>query len=883
MSGPVTIEEKAQKKNDVIARSMLLMALSNEHLLTFSQYKDAKTLFEAIQKIVIRLAILGENISQKDLDMNFLRSLPAEWNTRVVVWRNKPDLETMSFDDLYNNFKIVEQEVKRIVVSSLSSGSSNMAFLSSPGSTNEVDTISIQVSAASTPVSTVSAYDNTVNLSDATVYAFLANQPNGSQLVHEHLEQIHKDDLEEMDLKWQLALLSMRARRNFAPTAVLTKSGIVPISTARQSSSRAAAPGKSMTRAIGKQGTNAIKSSACWVWRPKIKVQDHVPKNTGSYIQKEKEKVSDQEYILLPVLNTSSDVPSSNEEVVSSPKDDADKKSTVKPTCVKGGKIYDLGCLDQQMKSTNDSENTNSTNSFNTTSPIVNTASNKDGTLKRTYGEWNFSTLINVVGFSFSHPAALDIFLRCQTWKTLESLMMLMMIEMRVKRLTTKTWRQKSMDLPYGKRAIGTKWVNRNKRDQRGIVVRNKARLVAQGHRQEEGIDYDEFFAPVEVYVSQPPGFMDLKFPDRVYNVEKALYGLHQAPRACVKSARTQMETHKPLSKDSDGTDVDVHLYRSMIGSLMYLTSSRPDIMFVVCACSRFQVQPKVSHMHAVKRIFRYLKGHLTLGIWYPKDSPLELIAYSDNDYTGASLDRKSTTRGCQFLGSRLISWQCKKQTIVANSTTKAEYIAASSCCGQVLWLQNQLLDYGYNFMQTKIHVDNESAICVVKNLVYHSKTKHIEIRHHFIGDSYVKSFIEMVKIHNDSNVADLLTKSFDVTRFQFLVASIGIELKGYLLNDGYVDLVQHADKKELAIPGKTATGKEFSNPLMAGSLPKIPKQSNSMKQIHAIVDGNTVVILESLLRSDLLFDDEDDKAVNHEEGDRVEKAITIDASLKAA
>nr|GEY00897.1 hypothetical protein [Tanacetum cinerariifolium] len=166
------------------------------------------------------------------------------------------------------------------------------------------------------------------------------------------------------------------------------------------------------------------------------------------------------------------------------------------------------------------------------------------------------------------------------------------------------------------------------------------------------------------------------------------------------------METHKPLSKDEVGTNVDVHLYRSVIGSLMYLTSSRPDIMFAVCACLRFQVQPKVSHMHAVKRIFRYLKGQPTLGLWYPKDSPLELIAYSDSDYA----------------------------------------------------------DYGYNFMQTKIHVDNESAIYVVKNLVYHSKTKHIEIRHQFIRDSYDKSLIEMVNIHTDYNVADLLNKAFNVT-----------------------------------------------------------------------------------------------------------------------
>ncbi|GJU21554.1 putative ribonuclease H-like domain-containing protein [Tanacetum coccineum] len=242
-----------------------------------------------------------------------------------------------------------------------------------------------------------------------------------------------------------------------------------------------------------------------------------------------------------------------------------------------------------------------------------------------------------------------------------------------------------------------------------------------------------------------------------------------------VKTASMRMETHKPLLKDADGENVDEHLYRSMIGSLMYLTSSRLDIMFAVCACARFQVNPKSSHLHAVKRIFRYLKGQPKLGLWYPKDSPFDLVAYTDSDYAGASLDRKSTIGGCQFLGCRLISWQCKKQTVVANSTTKAEYIAASNCCGQVLWIQNQLLDYGYNFMQTKIHIDNESTICIVKNPVFHSKTKHIEIRHHFIRDSYEKKLIQMIKIHTDQNVVDFLIKAFDVNKFQYLIASIGM------------------------------------------------------------------------------------------------------------
>ncbi|GJV62849.1 putative ribonuclease H-like domain-containing protein [Tanacetum coccineum] len=271
------------------------------------------------------------------------------------------------------------------------------------------------------------------------------------------------------------------------------------------------------------------------------------------------------------------------------------------------------------------------------------------------------------------------------------------------------------VDLPFGKKAMAQVGVFRNKRNERSIVVKNKARLVAQGFRQEEG-------------------FVDPAHPNKVYKVIKALYGLHQAPRAwyetlssfllkmvleesmctkfedcmvkqqpdvifisqdkdvadilkkfnfcSIKIATTLIESNKPLVKDEEGVDVDVYVYRSMIGSLMYLTASMPDIMFVVCACARFQVTLKVSHLNAVKRIFRYLKHQPKLGLWYLKDSPFELEAFLDSDYGGVSLDRKSTTGGCQFLVRRLISWQCKKQIIVANSTTEAEYVVAANCCG---------------------------------------------------------------------------------------------------------------------------------------------------------------------------------------------------------
>ncbi|KAJ9539221.1 hypothetical protein OSB04_031954 [Centaurea solstitialis] len=203
--------------------------------------------------------------------------------------------------------------------------------------------------------------------------------------------------------------------------------------------------------------------------------------------------------------------------------------------------------------------------------------------------------------------------------------------------------------------------------------------------------------------------------------------------------------------------------------------TSRPDIMFAVCVCARFQVRPKESHLHAVKRIFKYLKGQPKLGLWYPNDSSFDLVAYTDSDYGGANLDRKSTLGGCQFLGGRLVSWQCKKQTTVSQSTTEAEYIAASQCCSQVLWIQNQMQDYGLSFLQTPIYIDNNSAISIVNNPVKHSKTKHIEIKYHLIRDCNEKKLIQVQKVHTDDQYADLFTKAFDVGRFIFLVTSVGM------------------------------------------------------------------------------------------------------------
>ncbi|GKC18913.1 hypothetical protein Tco_1021063 [Tanacetum coccineum] len=253
-----------------------------------------------------------------------------------------------------------------------------------------------------------------------------------------------------------------------------------------------------------------------------------------------------------------------------------------------------------------------------------------------------------------------------------------------------------------------------------------------------------------------------------------------------VKTASTPMEPNKALVKDLEAEDVDVHLHRSMIGSLMYL------------------------------------KGQPKLGLWYPKDSPFDLEAYSDSDYARTSLDRKYTTR---------------------------EYVAAANYCWQLLWIQNQMLDYGFNFMKTKIYIDNESTICIVKNLVFHSKTKHIEIRHHFIRDSYEKRLIKVLKIHIDHKVADLLIKGFDVSRFNFLIASI-VWFKGRL---SVICSGLCLKWKRTTVIDELKVNAVSQELVLSAQVKKV----NGVVEIQALVDGKQIVVSKDAIRRLLKFNDE--------------------------
>ncbi|GJY03211.1 retrovirus-related pol polyprotein from transposon TNT 1-94 [Tanacetum coccineum] len=416
---------------------------------------------------------------------------------------------------------------------------------------------------------------------------------------------------------------------------------------------------------------------------------------------------------------------------------------------------------------------------------------------------------------------------------------------------------------------IALKWIYKVKLDELRGILKNKARLVARGYRQEEGIDFEESFAPVarleairiflafaahmnkvvyqmdvktaflngnlreEVYVSQPDGFVDPYNLNHVYKLKKALYGLKQAPCAwydmlssflisqdffkgsvdptlfirkegkelllvqvyvddiifaastpelCELFAKimcskfkmsmmgkisfflglqifqnprgifinqskyaleslkkygfnscdpvdTPMVEKSKLDEDKEGKAVDPLHYRGMIGTLLYLTASRPDLQFAICMCARYQARPTKKHLHAVKRIFWYLKRTVNRGLWYPKDSSIALIAFADADHAGCQDTYRSTSGSMQFLGDGLVSWSSKRQKSVAISSTKAEYIAMSGCCAQILWMRSQLTDYGLRFNKIPMYCDNKNAIALSCNNVQHSRSKHIDIR----------------------------------------------------------------------------------------------------------------------------------------------------------
>ncbi|GJU82079.1 retrovirus-related pol polyprotein from transposon TNT 1-94 [Tanacetum coccineum] len=397
---------------------------------------------------------------------------------------------------------------------------------------------------------------------------------------------------------------------------------------------------------------------------------------------------------------------------------------------------------------------------------------------------------------------------------------------------------------PKNMTVIGTKWVFRNKLDENGIVSRNKARLVAQGYNQQEGIDYDETYAQVarlesirillayacaldfklfqmdvksaflngfineEVYVAQPPGFIDFKKPDHVYKLKKALYGLKQAPKACSNLIIVQIYVDDIIfgSTCQDMCDDFAKIMHdefemSMMGELNFFLGLQIKQMedgiffnqskYIKEMLKKFGLEdskPMKTPMSSDTKLtkdeecesvdstkYRGMIGTTHLGLWYPKGTGIETVVYADSDHAGDYVDRKSTSGICTFVGCCLTSWFSKKQTALAISTTEAEYVSAKKACQQALWMKQALIDYDVRLDDVPIMCDNKGAIDLSKNPVQHSRTKHIEIRHHFLRDNVQKGHISIEKVPSVDNIADILTKPLKRELFNYLRLGLGM------------------------------------------------------------------------------------------------------------
>nr|GEW15820.1 hypothetical protein [Tanacetum cinerariifolium] len=315
-----------------------------------------------------------------------------------------------------------------------------------------------------------------------------------------------------------------------------------------------------------------------------------------------------------------------------------------------------------------------------------------------------------------------------------------------------------------------------------------------------------------EVYVNQPDGFVDLCHPNKVYCRKKALYGLKQAPMAWYDELSNFLiyvddiifgSTNPKLSKkfkklmhnkfrmsmmgelkflgiqihrspcdaDLSRTPVDQTKYHSMVGALMYLAASRPDIIHATCYCAHYQARPNEKHLKEIKRIFQYLNNTINISLWYPKDTGFELTAFSDSDLAGYLDTCKSTSGGIQILGSdKLVSWLSKKQDYTLMSIVEAEYVSLSTCCAQVLWLRTRLTDYGFYFDKIPMYYDSKEAIAISYNPVQHSSRKHIDVRYHFIKEQVEKGIVELFFVKTKYQLVDLFTKALSEERFKYLV-----------------------------------------------------------------------------------------------------------------
>ncbi|GJR63573.1 ribonuclease H-like domain-containing protein [Tanacetum coccineum] len=724
---PVTMEEQIAVQRETKARTILLQSLPEDHMADFHHLDDAKDIWLAVkarfggneeskkmrksmlkqefadfkiseseglhkgydrfQKVLSQLNQMQARPDNEDCNMKFLRALPPSWSQVAITLKTKGGLDFLSFDDLYNKLRTLEIDVKggSSYDSRVPAAPTHSAFISAASTNSKWSTADSKCQPSSVSYTTTSSSaDASGNVLENVLHSFVAESDPQQQITYEDFDQIGKLDLEELDIKWQMAMLSVRINRfekkagrkfkfNNKDAARFDKKKVRCYQCSELGHFARECTGKkvdSKTRYSQFKIKELDKSE-----EPKALVSVDSMLNWSDHESEDMEKGASEVYGMIAGYGDDAVIPAV---------DAADGVSTDDVTQPKGFE-----------------------------DPF--------------YPKHVYRVVKALYGL---HQAPRAWYARLSTF------------------LLKHNYRRGTIDK--------TLFIKKNSRDI--ILVQVYVDDIIFGSTNQTWCDEFEVLMKGEFEMSamgELTFFLGLQVkqqPDGIFiSQDKYVHDmLRKFDMESVRPATTPYEAAKPKSKDEPDDAVNVHLYRSMIGSLMYLTASRPDIMFAVSACSRHQVTPLTSNLNAVKKIFKYLKGQPKLGLWYPRDSPFVLEAYSDSDYAGSNGDRKSTTGGCQFLGRRLISWQCKKQTVVATSSTEAEYVAAAHCCGQ-------------------------STICIVKNPVFHQRTKHIEIRHHFIRDANEKHLVQVHKIHTDDNVADLLTKAFDGPRFNYLVVHIGM------------------------------------------------------------------------------------------------------------
>ncbi|GJX89632.1 retrovirus-related pol polyprotein from transposon TNT 1-94 [Tanacetum coccineum] len=874
-------------QDDVKARSLLLMALPNEHQLTFNQYVDAQSMFIAIK------ARFGGNDATKKTQKALLKQhLPSEWDTHVVVWMNKPDFETMGLDDLYNNFKIVEQKVKRTVAAN--NDDKNLAFLttSSPSSTNTINTVNTGVSTGNTKVNTASTETSTASFSDAT-----------------------------MDLKWNMALLSMRARKFYQRTG--RKIIIDGSSTAGYDKSKVEcfnchkmghfarecrAPRRmkfKLTMALMDHRFLRYKmkscSKSCLQNYEALKKQydDLIVKldDTGfkaatykrglsileaqvvKYKESEvlfseeiallKRSVGHKEY-LMGLLKTELEKVKEEKEGVEEPKkarentvapiiedwvsDDEEEvepipkveKKTATPTATKKKSV-------KPEKPIRRSSSCPNIPTYGSKEPGLNGRLAKKMLIMLSllimFGTVTmpdlFSTARSVNTFrpyNTAHPKSIVPCARPKTHFQIQAQSNVQRPFLQSTSINKKSNSQlndkgfvdsgcsrhmsgniahlldfKDFDGGYvtfggganggritGKGIQGVSesstssqqdqdcivmpiWKDASYFDDASLKSVADAQIQDQDGTHEDCSLRDNGTADQQVNTASP----EVNTGSReVSTVVPEVYTA--TPDGLVGGTNPTSEEHNLLFKqEEEPKRVSKALSDPAWVEAMQeepLQFKLQNVWVLVDLPKRSNKERKASLSVKINYVHEILRSSNTK-MWMSASTPTDLekacasrtdimfaVCACASDYAGATLDRKSTTGGCQFLGNRLISWQCKKQTVVATSTTEAEYVVAASCCGQVLWIQNQCLIMGTISMNTVILHDNTSTICIHRKSCSTLIKQTLEIRTSpFIRDCNTKKLIQMAKIDTQLNVTDLLTKGFDAGRFQYLVSSIGM------------------------------------------------------------------------------------------------------------